>query len=239
MYTTTEAIVLQLHPYKDKSAVVKLYSGQMGLISCWVSSVHGKKSKTKSAILQPLSLIKAEISYRENSNMPQLKEISVLVHTPNIPMSIEKSSLALFLSELLLRCLKESSSDIPLYSFIKDTICLLDTTKEKCSNFHIVFLVRLCEHLGLLPDGNYSSLTPYFNLEESIYQNEVPLHPHFLFPVESECLSNISTLPMEEFYLPVIQSPLRKKLLKGLLEYYGIHLGMPPLKSHLILEEVL
>ncbi|HXB11850.1 MAG TPA: DNA repair protein RecO [Bacteroidia bacterium] len=239
MYTTTEAIVLQLHPYKDKSAVVKLYSAQMGLISCWVGSVHGKKSKTKSAILQPLSLIKAEISYRENNNMPQLKEISVSIHTPNIPMGIEKSSLALFLSELLLHCLKESSSDLPLYSFIKDTVCLLDTTKEKCSNFHIVFLVRLCEHLGLLPDGNYSAQTPYFNLEESTYQKEVPLHPHFLFPAESECLSNVSTLPMEQFYLPTIPSALRKNLLHGLLEYYVLHLGMSPLKSHLILEEVL
>ena len=239
MYTTTEAIVLQLHPYKDKSAVVKLYSGQMGLISCWVSSVHGKKSKTKSAILQPLSIIKAEISYRENSNMPQLKETSILVHTPGIPMSIEKSSLALFISELLLRCLKESSPDIPLYSFISEAISLLDTTSEKCSNFHLVFLVRLCEHFGLLPHGNYSPQTPYFNLEESAYQANVPLHPHFLFPAESEFLSKLSSVPMQEFHSLIIPAALRKNILHGLLEYYRLHLGMPPLKSHLVLEEVL
>jgi DNA repair protein RecO (recombination protein O) len=239
MYTTTEAIVLQLHPYKDKSAVVKLYSAQMGLISCWVSSVHSKKSKTKVAVLQPLSIINAEVSYRENNNLPQLKEVNLAQHNPNIALGIEKSSIAIFLAELLLRCIKESSQDLPLYNFVRDSISLLDNTHEKCSNFHLLFLVRLCDHFGFLPEGNFTKAAPYFNMEESHYQGAIPLHPNFLQPIESEWLSKLSSLPMEEFSTVTIPSASRKKLLHGLLQYYGIHLGMLPLKSHLVLEEVL
>lgn len=239
MYSSSEAIVLQLNPYKDNSAVVKLYTRESGLISCWVRSIHSKTSKTKAAILQPLHLIKAEISYRENNNMPALKEVSLAVSTQNIALSLEKSSIAIFISELLLHILKESSQDISLYDFIRNAIILLNSTPEKCSNFHIHFMIRLCDHLGFLPTENYSAQTPYFDLEEGKYVEKEPMHPYFLFPAESKCFHSLSSLDMEDFYKAEIGSGSRKKLLHGLLEYYRIHLGISPLKSHLVLEEVL
>ena len=238
MYLTTEAIVLQLHPYKDNSAVVKLYTRQMGLLSCWVSSIHKKTSKTRVSILQPLSITNAEISHKENNNLTQLKEIETAVHTNSISMNIEKSSIAIFLSELIMRCFKESSQDETLYEFVRDSICLLNETKERCPNFHILFIIRLSEQLGLLPKGNISDSTPYFNLEESKYQASKPMHPHYLDAEESKWLSILTPLPMEQFYVPVISSEVRKKLLRGLLEYFELHFGMAPLKSHLVLEEV-
>jgi len=239
MYTSTEAIVLQLHPYKDNSAVVKLYTREAGLISCWARSIHSKSSKTKAAILQQLSIINAEIGYKENTNMPQLKEVSVANATPNISTEIEKRSIALFLVEVLLRTLKESSSDIPLYDFIRDSVTLLNDTDKKCSNFHLLFLVRFCDHLGFLPTENYSASRPYFDLQEGVYLEKEPMHPHFLFPSESQCLHNLSSLPIEEFDKAIIPAATRKKLLHGLVDYYRLHLGIIPLKSHLILEEIL
>lgn len=239
MYTSAEAIVLQMHPYKDNSAVVKLYTKQMGLVSCWARSIHSKTSKTRAAILQPLSVINAEVSYKENHNMPQLKEISVAVHTPGIQLSIEKSSIALFLTELLLRILKEASPDVPLYSFIKDSVTLLNSTDKKCTTFHLLFVVRLCDHLGFLPQENAFVQNQYFDLQEGVFIAKEPMHPHFLFPAESEYLTKLSSLQMEDFYQPVIPSAIRKKLLYGLLEYFQLHLGISPLKSHLVLEEVL
>lgn len=238
MYSSTEAIVLQLHPYKDNSAVVKLYTQQNGLISCWVRSIHSKTSKTKAAVMQPLSIIKAEISYRENSKLPQLKEISLAEPTHNIHISVEKSSVAIFLAELLLRTLKESHADVPLYNFIKGSICLLNETDKKCSAFPIMFLVKFSEHLGFLPKEEYSSAHPWFDLQEGAYVDKEPMHPHFLALAESQWLNKISHLSMEEFYAPEIPAQVRKKLLHGMLEYYQLHLGMTPLKSHLVLEEI-
>ena len=219
MYSSTEAIALQLHPYKDNSAVVKLYTEKMGLVSCWVRSTHGKSTKTKGVIMRPLSIIKAEISYKETNSMPQLKEIAVATHTQNIALQIEKSSIALFLSELLLHVLKESSNDAPLYSWIKNSILLLNDTDKKCTNFHLLFLIRLCHSMGFLPTENYSPQTPYFDLQDGIYVKNEPMHPHFLRPAESETLHAFSTLEMEEFYIPVVPASVRKNLLRGLLDY--------------------
>lgn len=238
MYSSTEAIVLQLHPYKDKSAVVKLYTQQNGLLACWARSIHSKTSKTKAAVMQPLCIINAEISYRENNNLPQLKEISLVEAAHNIHMSVEKRSVALFLAELLLRTLKESHADAPLYSFIKNSILLLNETDKKCSSFHLMFLVKYSEQLGFLPKEEYSSAYPWFDLQEGAYVDKEPMHPHFLPKAESEWLNKLSLLNMEDFYLPEIPSVMRKKLLLGMLEYFQLHLAMSPLKSHLVLEEI-
>lgn len=238
MHFTSEAIVLQHYPYKDNGAVVKLYTQSNGLVSCWTPSIHKKTSRTKVNLLQPLSIIKAEIRDKENHSLSQLKEIEAAVQTPGIILNIEKSTIVIFLSELLLKVLKESHTDESLYSFIKDSIVLLDKTLEKCANFHILFVISFARHLGLLADGGFSATTPYFNLQDGIYQASIPKHPHFLHPVESEWLSKLSAYPLEDFYKPNIVSTTRKQLLHGLLEYFELHLAITPLKSHLVLEEV-
>ncbi len=238
MHTASEAIVLQRYPYKDKSAVVKLYTMQLGLVSCWVNSVHGKKSKTKSAILQPFSVINAEILHNETNALYRLKEISMAASTQNIHTNIEKTTIAIFISELLSHCIKESSTDHSLYKFIKGVIMLLDNTGELCKNFHLVFMVRLCEHLGFLPAGNYSGSTPYFNLTESIFQKVPPFHPNYLDNEKGKLFSELIALPMDKFFTISVTAQMRKSLVASLLEYYIIHTGMSPLKSHYVFEDL-
>jgi len=238
MHHTTEAIVLQLYPYKDNGAVVKLYSKNKGLISCWASSIHKKSSKTKVNLLQPLSIIKIEINDKENNSLIQLKEIETSVQTHGISLHIEKSTIAIFLSELLIKLLKESSTDESFYEFIRASILLLNETNEKCANFHILFMIVLADHFGLLPKGDYSPNTSYFNLKDGVYQSIAPMHPHFIYPAESEWLSRLSSYKLEDFYKPSIPSASRKILLRGLLEYFELHLAITPLKSHLVLEEI-
>ncbi|HSY76283.1 MAG TPA: DNA repair protein RecO C-terminal domain-containing protein, partial [Bacteroidia bacterium] len=111
-------------------------------------------------------------------------------------------------------------------------------TQERCINFHVLFIIRLSDYFGLLPKGNYSATTSYYNLQDGIYQPNAPLHPHFLNPAESEWLSKLSYQKLEKFHEVIIPSSSRKLLLRGLIEYFELHLAMSPLKSHLVLEEV-
>lgn len=238
MNYTTEAIVLQFYPYKDHAAVVKLYSRTSGLITCWAPSIHKKTSRTKINLLQPLSIIRAEISAKENNNLVKLNGIETAVHTPEIACNIEKSAIAMFLSELLLKLIHESSADDILYTFIRNSVILLAKTTGTCANFHILFMINIAAHSGLLPAVNFSSGKPYFNLQDGIYHAEPTPHPHFLHPDESQWLSILSACKMDDFYKPSIPAHCRKTLLKGLLEFFELHLALPPLKSHRVLEEV-
>jgi DNA repair protein RecO (recombination protein O) len=238
MFHSVEAIVLQLIPHKDHNAIVKLFTRESGLASCWISSLKSKSSGIRKAGLQPLTIINAIIDQRETKQLSTLKEMQISFFPSNINNMIEKSAIAIFIAELLSHSIKETATDELLYNFLKESIILLNDTDKKCANFHIVFMLNLSNHLGLLPNNSFSPQTPYLNLEEGNYQAKTPLHKAFLYPDESECISKLSALPMLSFSSAEISPIIRKNILHGLLKYFEIHTGMAPLKSHLVLEEV-
>jgi DNA repair protein RecO (recombination protein O) len=238
MFRSAEAIVLQLIPHKDHSAIVKFFTRDLGLTSCWINSLHGKSSSIRSSSLQPLTIVNAVITQRENRQLATLKEMQISFFPSNINNTIEKSAVAMFITELLSHIIKESELDESLFDFLKESILLLDSTTEKCANFHIVFMLNLSNQLGLLPKNSFSAQTPYLDLEEGTYQARTPMHTAFLNPDESEYISKLSMIDMASFATISISPVLRKNMLHGLLKYFEIHTGMAPLKSHLVLEEV-
>jgi len=238
MFRSIEAIVLQLISHKDHSAIAKFFTRDSGLTACWISSLHGKSSGIRSSSLQPLTIVNTVITQRETRQLLTLKEVQVSFFPSNIYNTIEKSAIAIFIAELLSHIIKESETDEALFDFLKESILLLDSTTEKCANFHLVFMLNLANHLGLLPKSSFSAQTPYLDLEEGIYQAHTPMHKAFLYPGESEYISKLSAVDMTSFATIAISPALRKNILHGLLKYFEIHTGMSPLKSHLVLEEV-
>jgi len=238
MFRSVEAIVLQLIPHKDNSAIVKFFTRDSGLTACWISSLRGKSSGIRSSSLQPLTLVNAVITQRENRQLLTLKEMQVSFFPSNINSTIEKSAVAIFIAELLSHLIKETETDESLFDFLKESILLLGSTPEKCANFHLVFMLNLANHLGLLPQSSFSAQTPYLDLEEGTYRANTPMHKAFLSPGESEYISKLSAIDMKSFATIAISPALRKNMLHGLLKYFEIHTGMSPLKSHLVLEEV-
>jgi DNA repair protein RecO (recombination protein O) len=239
MFCSSEAIVLQLIPHKEHNAIVKLFTRSSGLSSCWISSLRSKSSGIRASGLQPLTIINTIIDQRETKQLATLKEMQISFFPSNIQNTIEKNALAIFIAELLTHIIKEPAADELLYDFFRESITLLDNTDKKCANFHIVFMLNLSNHLGLLPKNSFSLKTPYLNLEEVTYQATAPRNSPFLYPDESEYISKLSTLSISSFAAVEISSALRKNILHGLLKYFEIHTGMAPLKSHLVLEEVL
>jgi len=167
-----------------------------------------------------------------------LKDMQISFFPSSIQNTIEKNAVAIFIAELLTHIFKEPAPDELLYNFLRQTIILLNDTKEKCANFHIVFMLNLSNHLGLLPKNSFSAQTPYLNLEEGTYQAMAPMNKAFLYPDESEYVSTLSMIDMASFSSIIIPPVLRKNILHGMLKYFEMHTGMAPLKSHLVLEEV-
>jgi DNA repair protein RecO (recombination protein O) len=238
MFTSSEAIVLQLIPHKEYSAVVKLFTRQNGLASCWINSIHSKSSGIRTGILQPLTVVNVILDQRKHQNLPVIKELQLSVPMSSIPSTIEKSAIAIFIAELLSRCFKENQTEHSMYDFIQHAILILENTTEKCANFHILFMLRLAELLGIFPKGAYSSSTPFLSLEDGVYCGNPPMHKPFIFPAECEWLSKLSFLHITEFAIFKIPAASRVKILHGLIEYFEIHAGTGQLKSHLILEEI-
>lgn len=160
MNLNTELIVLYATKTGEKSLVVHCLSSLWGRRS-FICSV----GKTFSlANFQALSLLEATVSTNPHSNLWRLKEVKAISPLNSLRTNAIKSSIALFISEVLYRCIREDSSDI--FQWCKKCVLTLEGLEDDYSNFHLRFLLELVSVMGFSP--NSISLAPFAenNLQE-------------------------------------------------------------------------
>ena len=239
MLHKTNGIILHTVNYSESSLIVKIYTSEFGLQSYLISGVKGKKSKNKSALLQPLSLVDLIISNTGKSGLNRINEINLLQPYSAIPYHIIKSTVAIFLNEILYKTLKEEQGDIQLFEFIKNALLVLDLKQESCSSFHIYFLIQLSTYLGFSPQGTCNDQSPFFDLKEGQFTAAIPSHFLFFNKSNSNFLYQFMKATFENFHAVTLTRAERKELLYGLIKYYQIHIaGLGEIKSLSVLEEI-
>ena len=191
-------------------------------------------------MLQNLQLLDMVVYHKENSGLQRISELKANPVFHSISIDIVKTSLGLFICELLYNTLKEQQQDVQLFEFVYNSIKLLDLTEGNVANFHLWFLLKYSKHLGFFPHNNYTDHTKYFDLREGIYVTSMPTHPQFLDEFHTQILSYLHYNSWDELKVLKLSPDQRKKMLLELLNYYSTHIeNFKSLKSHHILEEVL
>lgn len=113
-----------------------------------VNGVRNKSSKSKIALYQPLTLLDLVVYHRENANINRIKEIKCLYPYQSIPIDVRKSSLAMFMNEMITKTVREESHALELCEFLIDSFITLDQQREQIENFHLIFLLKLSRLLG-------------------------------------------------------------------------------------------
>lgn len=241
MLHSTQGIVLKTFKYSESSVVAKIYTHQFGIQSYMVNGVRSStKNKQKAALLQPLTLLDMVVYYKKNRNMQRIKEMKPTTTFTSIPFNIGKSSLALFITELLYNTLKEEEENELQFEFIQEFVQMLDTTNKSIANFHLFFLLQLSGFLGFFPFNNYAKESRnIFDLKEGIFTNNRPNHPYYLEEPLSHHLTSLLNISLEDVHLVKIGKSHRKKMLTALLQFYQLHIeGFKSLQSVKILQEV-
>ena len=236
MRVSDKAIVLQAIKHGDKKFILKLYTRNHGMITVATHVGKTNTSKIKSSTILPLSLMDVELIMKQNKDIQQLSEASCYYVSTTISNSLTKLSIAQFLNEILIKTLKEQSSNIHLYEFIETCLKFLNDTDE-CINLHLYFLSEFTKYLGFEPQNNYTQQTPYFDCREGRFTSvglTIPLglnkEDSFLF---SEFLK-INSLRT------TISNNQRQILLEILLAYYKLHVpNFNDVKSLEVLREVM
>ena len=235
----TRGIVLHHIKYGDSSIITTIYTELHGRQSYMVNGVHSKKSKFRQAIFQPLSLLEMEVYFKNNRDIQRIKEAKPLAPFINIPQDMIKTSICLFLAEILYKTLYEEESNAPLFNFLFKSIELLETETVGIENFHIFFLVKYSRFLGILPDIKKLESDVYFDLRDGYFTGTIPFHGIYLDTDDSNILSDLLSMGYEDLHRLKISNIQRKKLLEQLIEFYYIHIDkMGEIKSHQILKEV-
>jgi DNA repair protein RecO (recombination protein O) len=239
MLQKTSGIILHTTKYSDTSLIAKIYTSNFGLCSYIINGVRGKKSKNKASLFQPMSLVELVVSNSEKEKLQRISEINNQHPYSDIPYNIVKSSIAMFLNEILYKTIKERNVDEGMFEYIKNSLLILDLKTENCSNFHLCFLVQLSRFFGFYPQGNYNTNTPFFDLREGRFISSLPPHPYYLKPQYSLLLDNLAKSNYEMLHLLKIDKHERKELLQFLILFYQLHLSFTEIKSLEVLQEVI
>lgn len=240
MLHKTRGIVLQTISYSDTSVIARIYTEEFGLQPYMVNGARGKRAKIKASVLQPLSLVEMVVYHKEKSSLQRISEIRNNQPFTSIPYNIVKTSIAIFLNELLCKAIKEEEPNARLFEFLHSSVQILDLEPESCSNFHLCFMIQLSKYLGFYPQGKACADTPYFDLQEGTFIAKEPIHPYFLYPVHAQLLWQLIQSDYSTSSALPLQKNQRKELISKLILYYELHLpSLRGINSHHILEEVM
>src|SRR6185295_18717174 len=103
-----------------------------GLQSYLINSVRKKNPKVRPTTLQPLSLIDLVVYHKEKGGLQRVADAKSNPALKSIPFDVRKSSLILFMSEVLFKSVKEHEANPQLFDFIFNSVHLLDLQE----NFH-------------------------------------------------------------------------------------------------------
>ncbi len=235
MLVKTKAIVLSALKYQEKSLIVKCFTESDGLKSYFVPSAHStRKSNQKIAYFQPLTLLEIEASHKNKGTLEHFREIKLSAAYQTIHTDIVKSTIVIFLSEMLHHSIREEEKNQDLFTFLETALLWLDT-HQQTTNFHLILLLQVTKFLGFYPDTTENDL-PYFEMNEGIF---TPLHG-------ISCLSDHETHLFRKLLGLKFDSEQktfsgneRQILLKIILDYYTIHLhGFKKPKSLEVLKAV-
>ena len=240
MLQSTKGIIFHTLPYSDNRVIAKIYTEEFGLRSYIVTVSRSKKGKIKNSLLQPLTQVDVVADYRENKTLHSIRELSVRIPYQHLHEDIVKTSLALFVAEVLYKSVREEESNPPLFSFLSNSLLILDLQQEGVANFHLVFLLQLTKYLGFFPQENNAGPNSVFDLRDGVFRPTFKDHPLFMDAPESRLLEQLLPLNFGNMSTLPLSGEARRILVKHLLRYFELHLDtVHDVKSHHVLEAVL
>ena len=239
MIQKVKGVVLHHVKYKESSAIVYIYTDLFGRQAYLVNSIRGKKSKFSGNLLQPLTLLELEAYHKEGRELQRLKDMQTHIPYRTIPFDHQKSSQALFLSEILYKALREEDPNRELYEFLENSLQLLDVSDENMVNFHLLFLVQLTKYLGFYPDNNYGEGRTGFDMRNGQFNNGSGIHPEYFDRKSSKLLKLLLESSFSDLSQITVNQDIRIQFLENIMDYYRLHLhGFGVLKSLPVLHEI-
>lgn len=240
MSIRSRGIVLQAIKYSDSSLIAKIFTETSGLQSYLVKGVYGRKSKYRSALFQPMTLVDFVGSNRPNKDLHFLTEIGLELPYSNIPFNMQKNAVILFISELLTKTIREEEANTALFGFIHRSMEWLDLCHGKFADFPLYFFLELSRYLGFYPKPDVRRNLPVFDLLNGQFFSEVPSHTYFVTAPLSEYLTHLCNCQLENIDSLAFSNKHRRQLLAVLIDYYKLHVpGFSGMQSQDILRTVM
>ncbi len=222
----TRGIVINYLKYGETSIITRIFTETFGIQSYIINGVRSKKPRFSISFFQPLSLLNLVVYKKKNASLNRISEVECTSSASSISIDIYKSGIAIFISEILSKTLKEEMEDQRLFHFLNQSIQILDQLKGGFENFHLLFLIKFSHYLGFSPISGTEILSQIYqhidheSLEEVKYFDQL---------IDADFSDHIK-----------MNGDLRRQLLEDLIRYYQIHIeNFGVVRSMDVLREVM
>ncbi len=195
------------------------------------------KKKSKSVNVQPLAVVEFECYYKPSKEVQTISKLDLAVNHLPILTNPFKTTVCIFLAELLSKVLREEAPEQGLYHFLRESISHF-SAQPFSPDFHLIFLGKLTNYLGFYPDLSVRAGQSDFDLEHGHFTDHLGQSIHTLNEERSNCLRKVFEAGSLGNSLHLSQLA-RRQALNDMMMYYQLHLdGMGKVKSLDVLEEV-
>lgn len=172
---------------------------------------------------EPLSLLELSVYNNPNLEINRIKELKASIPLHSIRQDIAKTTMVMFLAEVLNKCIIEQDENQPLFNYLFNALSTLETEGHN-NDFHLQFLLKLTQHLGF----------GIHNEEDFIKETG---HTSFY----NEAANKKGLMALLKYDLnsgTILNQRQRSAILSDILHYYEVHIGLPKLKSLAVLNSV-
>ena len=118
MLHKTRGIIFKTTDYSESSVIVQIFTEKFGMQSYLINGVKKPKAKIRQSSLQPLHLVEMVVYHKPAGNVQRISELRQAPVFHTIPYDVVKSSLVMFLDEVLYKSIRQQSSDQILFEYI-------------------------------------------------------------------------------------------------------------------------
>ena len=231
-------IVLGTLKYGEKGVIVHILTDVLGRQSYMVQGVRPTAKGSKMALLQPMFAVEFEGLTSSKMSLHRLKDLVPGIVLQTTPFDVRKSTMALFMAEVLYRLVKESEPADALFDFVWGSVAALDHIDEGIANFHLWFLANLSRPLGFSPDNEYEE-GAWLDIRDGHFTPHALLPSHALTPNNARILHDMLECDVRYLAEVGLNRAQRVDFLDALLAYYAYHLDtINSVQSIRILQEV-
>ena len=226
MIHKTKGIVLRSVKFGETSVIVTIFTELFGVQSYLVNGVR-TASKTSSAhFFQPACMLELHVYHNELKSLQRIRETRWSYLYRHVLSDIFKNAVAMYMVELLQKCIKQPEQNTDLFNFAEDSFLALDSASEKVvANFPMYFGMQLAQFFGFRLTDNYSLMKNVFDLQEGNFIDAIPSHPYFIDGENSHYLSQVlKAFHPDDLAEIRMNSVSRKNMLTSIELYYGLHM---------------
>jgi len=240
----TKGIVLRTVKYGETSVIVTIFTELLGAQSYLVNGVRtsSKKGSGKANLFQPTAILEMVVYHNEMKQLQRIKEFRWGSLYQHILSDVRKNAIALFMVELLTKCLKQPEPNAELFYFAEDAFLHLDKAPDTvAANFPLFFALHLPVFFGFRISDNYSDARPFLDLQEGDFVPEQPRHPHFLEEKQAFITSQLLRVRQPDELKDIkLNHEFRRNLLFTYEVYYKLHVqDFGTMRTLPVLREVL